>query len=408
MKVCSIHFEHGVRKERDFPTVFPWSRQPPKDRTNDVSTSSASDPATTVGVQAKPSMVTNATSTVQVKYACAFTNTDPVERVHRADQTDTTELAHVVTQTIPMLNHGLCIENIADRKNLIQLYTGFPNYSTFNICFNFLGPSVHKLCYEMKKSPRQSSAGARRSLSPKNEFLLVLCRLRLHLLEEDIAFRFNISQTSVSRIFNTWINFLYHKFKEVPIWPPKQQVQYYMPTSFKDSYPTTRCVIDATEIFIEQPSSPVAQQLTFSSYKNHNTLKALIGITPSGAISFVSKLFGGCISDRELTIKSGFLDLLEPGDSIMADKGFLIADLLQPLGVSLNIPPLKMDTQLTEDQLVETRRIASLRIHVERAIGRIKSFRILMNLPNSMAGITDQLFFVCGMLTNFRQPLVKP
>ena len=59
-----------------------------------------------------------------------------------------------------------------------------------------------------------------------------------------------------------------------------------MPSSFKD-YPTTRVVIDAPEIFIEQPSSPVAQQLTFSSY---NTLKALSGITPSGAISYVSAL----------------------------------------------------------------------------------------------------------------------
>ena len=47
-----------------------------------------------------------------------------------------------------------------------------------------------------------------RLLSPINEFLLVLCRLRLHLLEEDIAFRFDISQTTVSSIiFSTWIYF---------------------------------------------------------------------------------------------------------------------------------------------------------------------------------------------------------
>ena len=45
-----------------------------------------------------------------------------------------------------------------------------------------------------------------------------------------------------------------------------------MPNAFKDSYPTTRCIIDATEIFIQTPSNPQAQQLTFSSYKNHNTV----------------------------------------------------------------------------------------------------------------------------------------
>ncbi len=51
--------------------------------------------------------------------------------------------------------------------------------------------------------------------------------------------------------------------------------------------------------------------MTFSSYKNHNTFKALVGISTSGAITFVSKLFPDCISDKELTRCSGLLDLLE-------------------------------------------------------------------------------------------------
>ena len=170
-------------------------------------------------------------------------------------------------------------------------------FSKCELPFDFLGPSVHKLCYHVNKEREDSEAGAPRLLTPKNEFLLILCQLHLHLLEEDLAFRFSISQTSVSRIFSTWINFLYFKIKEVTIWPPKSQVNHYMPKSFKESYPNTRCIIDATEIFIQQPSSPTAQQLTYSTYKNHNTLKALIGITPSGAISFISKLYGGCISD---------------------------------------------------------------------------------------------------------------
>lgn len=46
---------------------------------------------------------------------------------------------------------------------------------------------------------------------------------------------------------------------------------------FQDLYPSTRCIIDATEIFIQKPQNPSAQQLTFSSYKSHNTFKALVG-----------------------------------------------------------------------------------------------------------------------------------
>ena len=113
--------------------------------------------------------------------------------------------------------------------------------------------------------------------------------------------------------------------------------------------------------------------------KNHNTYKALIGISPGGAITFVSKLFPGSISDKELTRKSGILDLLESGDSVMADRGFDIQDDLTPLGVKVNIPPfLRGKKQLDEDERIETRRIASLRIHVERAMERIKNFTYLI------------------------------
>jgi len=70
-----------------------------------------------------------------------------------------------------------------------------------------------------------------------------------------------------------------------------------MPKSFLELYPTTRVVLDATEIYVEKPSLPDVQQMTFSNYKNSNTFKALIGISPSGAIIFVSQLFSGSISD---------------------------------------------------------------------------------------------------------------
>ena len=102
-------------------------------------------------------------------------------------------------------------------------------------------------------------------------------------------------------------------------------------------------------------------------------MKTLIAVTPSGAVSFVSNLYGGSISDRKLTEKSGLLNMLEPGDSVMADRGFTIADMLDIRGVALNIPPTKTQHQFTQRELTVTRRIANLRIHVERAIGRIKT-----------------------------------
>ena len=167
-----------------------------------------------------------------------------------------------------------------------------------------------------------------------------------------------------------------------------------MPLAFKNLYPSTRCIIDATEIFIQKPQNPSAQQLTFSSYKNHNTFKALIAISPSGGICFVSDLFGGNISDKKLTAQCGILNYLDEGDSVMADRGFNISGLLDDKGVKLNIPPTLSDSsgQLSESDRVTTHRIASLRVHVERAIGRVKNYRILESVPNSMHNIANQIF----------------
>ena len=94
-----------------------------------------------------------------------------------------------------------------------------------------------------------------------------------------------------------------------------------------------------------------AQSQTWSEYKHHNTWKALVGISPTGAITFVSKLWPGRVSDNEITIKSGLISLLEPGDNVMADCSFDIADIL-PVGVTLNIPPFKGSrAQLTHKKM---------------------------------------------------------
>ena len=131
-----------------------------------------------------------------------------------------------------------------------------------------------------------------------------------------------------------------------------------IPKPFKEKYPCTRIIVDATEVFVEQPTI-TELQLTFSKYKNHNTYKGLIVISPSGAVTFVLDLYPGSISDKELTRKSSLLQLLESNASVRADWGFDIMEDLALIGVNLNIPPfLRGKEQLRNSELVETRRIA--------------------------------------------------
>ena len=73
-----------------------------------------------------------------------------------------------------------------------------------------------------------------------------------------------------------------------------------MSAYFKDKYPETRVILDATEIYIEKASLSDIQRLTFSTYKNDNTFKVLIGISPSGAITLISDLYVGSISVKKI------------------------------------------------------------------------------------------------------------
>ena len=216
------------------------------------------------------------------------------------------------------------------------------------------------------------------SLSSRNELLLTLVKLRLGSPYIDLAIRFGLSTGTVSNIFTSWLSLLYRKFKVLDIWPSCMQVDNSMPPHFQQLYPSTRVIIDCTEFPIEKPSDPESQRSTWSSYKNRNTFKLLLGINPAGAITFVSELYSGSVSDNELTLSCGILDQLEPGDSLMADKGFMIEDHCKERKIILNIPPfLGKDAQLSQEDMVKTRRIASVRVHVERAMERLKNFHEL-------------------------------
>ena len=84
------------------------------------------------------------------------------------------------------------------------------------------------------------------------------------------------------------------------------------------------------------------------------------------------------MSDPQLTRDCGFLEKLEgmSGASVMADRGFTIKENLSKLGIVLNLPPfMEGRHQLPADEIQRGRSIASLRIHVERAIGRMKQHK---------------------------------
>ena len=80
-----------------------------------------------------------------------------------------------------------------------------------------------------------------------------------------------------------------------------------------------RAIIDCLEIFTEVPSSLTLHKAMYSTYKAHTTVKCLVAIAPGGGFSFVSALFPGNTSDKEMVARSGLLDqrLWEQEDALL-------------------------------------------------------------------------------------------
>ena len=78
--------------------------------------------------------------------------------------------------------------------------------------------------------------GAQRSLQPIDEFWLFLTRLRLGLFERDLAFRFNISISTVSDIMVTYSNYLFVMLGSLPVWASKDVIKQHLPTAFQGRF----------------------------------------------------------------------------------------------------------------------------------------------------------------------------
>ena len=229
---------------------------------------------------------------------------------------------------------------------LTRFYTGMPTYDSFVALTEYLEPKALQLRAWRSGETSTSSnldrkGGSSRcfsSLSIANQLFAVLIRLRRGLDAYDGCIRFKISETTYSRMFATWILFLSKELRTLFPFPSRQKVVQWMPKCFSN-FSNTRIIIDCYEIECQRPSGLMNSSVTYSQYKSRNTWKILVGCTPAGLVSFVSEAWGGRISDKELTEKSGLLDLLEPGDVIMADKGFDIQETIAKKGILLNIPP---------------------------------------------------------------------
>lgn len=291
---------------------------------------------------------------------------------------------------------------IEGNDKLTQTFTGLPSWAMFLHLFMFLSPFTY--C--------QGS-----TLSTENEMFLVLLKLRLNLIYEDLAQRFGVTVSTVCRIIDRWVDVMYYRLKFLIKWPSPDVVRHNLPPLFQELSPNCICIIDCSEVFIETPHNFSARSATYSNYKKHNTIKFLIGTTPSGSVCFLSKCWRGRVSDKNLTQESRFLRQLLPGDVVMADRGFTIEDDVALYGAKLQIPSFtRGKKQLSQREVELSQQLARVRIHVERIIGLIKNKYTILKGPLPVNVLKhkddvdishiDRILTVCAALCNLSQKIV--
>ena len=104
----------------------------------------------------------------------------------------------------------------------------------------------------------QSERGYEHRLSVDEQFFAVLVRLRTNVSVRELSRRLKITQSSFSRMFTTWINFLAKELEALNAFTARTRASRGA-SSFKN-FPRTRMIIDCTEVYTERPSGLKARQ----------------------------------------------------------------------------------------------------------------------------------------------------
>ena len=256
------------------------------------------------------------------------------------------DLAEVVADLKrQLLLSKFCMERCKNNDDDIFFYTGFPNYNTLMAFWEYVKPCAESLIswnFALSKSEENSTATfpclhevekERERSRDIDPIWMYLTRIRLGLLERDLAHRYGVSVATVCDILVTWVNYLYIMLGSVPIWVSKDKIRY---QDIRGIFDYIKC---------DMPKDYQTHSEMYSDYISHNTYKGFICITPNCWVTFVSHLYPGRISDREIVEKSDFCSLVEPWDKYLADKGFDVHDLVALKGANLYIPPKRQSVQ---------------------------------------------------------------
>ncbi|XP_047127793.1 uncharacterized protein LOC124808639 [Hydra vulgaris] len=255
-------------------------------------------------------------------------------------------------------------ENIKLKKKLISFEVTVESFTNDDKVLYYTGLPCRKMLLAVfQHVEAYISLTARSRLSKFQKLILTLMKLRLGTPIQDLAFRFDISYSVISKTFKNILHILYVRMKPLIYWPERKD------------------------------------------------------IVPQRVISFISQAWGGRTSDKLITKQCGLLEKLNHGDVVLADQGFNIADSVGLMCAEVKIPAFtKGKKQLSAVDIESTREIAQSRVNVERVIGlarnkytilkEILPVDFLMCEAENIPAV-DKIFTVSCALTNCCKSIVS-
>ena len=316
--MCSAHFEaecflhsfgrlNGCRlKSGAVPTIFEWSssdaerpnimdkvRKSRKEISNQSLPPPAQDEAVDLNevVLQQQETITKLESVIQEKESVIQEQAADLQRrcmdnvgmaVRLIDQEikqrDFEKRVDELTKKLAVERFG--VERYGSNDELFCFYTGIRSVKVYYYMFNLWKPTADTMQrrYYQPVEDANPRVGRPSCMKLIDECFMLLVRLRLGTPEIELADRFNCSVSTVSRKLITWINYLYFILGSWCIWQTREKIQESMLQGFREKYPSTRVIIDCTEVKTQAPKSLIASSQLYSNYKSSHTYKGLLGM----------------------------------------------------------------------------------------------------------------------------------
>lgn len=247
---------------------------------------------------------------------------------------------------------------------------------------------------------------------PKHHLLLCLNKIRLDIKFNQLADDYGMTSANLSKIFLKNIPLIASFLRPFVVELDRNMIKRTLPMAFRHKYNMVSCILDCLEIEVQKPSKAVNQAMTWSDYKKANTIKYLISCTPNGLVNYISPGFGGRTSDTCVVESCDFIKTLKSGMVVMADRGFKhVEQYLAKSDITLVRPPsVETGVKMSKSQAKLTKQIASLRIHIERVIRRLREFYMLKPHAcinwNFVKTLDDIMIIACALI-NLQDCFVK-